>query len=324
MKKIICMTLCILMVVACVACGEKAPETLKYGFGVYTATPSATDAAEKDGQGKVAITGAVVTVDAEGKIVACTLDTADITVKYTAEGKAIANDAFKTKYEMGNDYNMKAYGGAALEWYEQADAFEKVVSGKTLNEVKALVAEGNKGTEEVISAGCTIMVNEFVGAIEKAYHNAAASNVTADDTLKLGVFTAQTCADATEEKNGQNKVETTFFAAAVNAEGAIVAASSDCVQVSFTFDAAGATTFDTTKAILSKGEQGNGYNMKAYGGAALEWYEQAAAFDKACVGKKPADIASFMGADNYGTADIKGVGCTILVDGFVKAAAKIG
>ena len=87
---------------------------------------------------------------------------------------------------------------------------------------------------------------------------------------------------------------------------------------------AGASTFDATKAISSKKELGDGYNMKAYGGAALEWYEQAAAFDSACVGKKPADVASLMGADNYGTADVKGVGCTILVDGFVKAATKIG
>jgi hypothetical protein len=64
--------------------------------------------------------------------------------------------------------------------------------------------------------------------------------------------------------------------------------------------------------------------MKAYGGAALEWYEQAAAFDKACVGKTADEIAAMMGEGNYGTADLKNAGCTVLVNGFVKAASKIG
>jgi hypothetical protein len=224
---------------------------------------------------------------------------------------------------------MVAYGGAVQEWYKQADAFETVVCGKTLDEVKALVAGENKGTEEVINAGCTIMVHEFVQAIEKAYNNAVASDVTAEHTLKLGVSTAQSCKDATEEKDGQNQLETTFLAVAVDAEGKVVAATSDCVQVKFTFDATGASTYDLTKAVSSKKEAGANYGMSAYGtdlngdGTVKEWFEQAAAFDTACVGKTAAEIASLMGENNYGSADLQAAGCTILVDGFVKAASKL-
>jgi hypothetical protein len=36
------------------------------------------------------------------------------------------------------------------------------------------------------------------------------------------------------------------------------------------------------------------------------------------------EIAAMMGEDNYGTADLKNAGCTVLVNGFVKAASKIG
>ena len=64
--------------------------------------------------------------------------------------------------------------------------------------------------------------------------------------------------------------------------------------------------------------------MVAYGKAAKEWNEQAAAFDALTIGKKAGDIASFMGADNYGSADVKAAGCTVLVNGFVRAAGKIG
>ncbi len=298
--------------------------TLKFGSAVYVSNLAVTDATEdKDGSGKIDITVAAVTVDAEGKIVACALDTASNTVNFTFDGKAVANEEFKTKYELGNDYNMVAYGGAVKEWFEQADAFESVVAGKTLDEVKALVAEGNKGNDEVVAAGCTIMINEFVAAIEKAYNAAAESDVTAADTLKVTAATEQTCTDATEDKDGSNKVSTTVFAAAVDAEGKVVAAASDCVEISFTFDMAGVATLDTTKEVLSKKEQGSDYGMVAYGGAEKEWFEQAAAFDAACIGKTAAEIAGFVAEDGKGVADIQAAGCTIYVTGFVMAASKI-
>ncbi len=329
MKKFLCVSLSVLMVVSFVGCKKEA-ESLKFGMGVYTDVSKASNAeADANGQGRATSTAAVVTVDGAGKIVSCELDTADATVAYTGDGKAVANESFATKYELGDAYNMVAYGGAVQEWYKQADAFEDVVCGKTLDEVKALVAGENKGTEEVINAGCTIMIHEFVKAIEKAYNNAVASEVTAEHTLKLGVSTAQSCKDATEEKDGQNQLETTFLAVAVDADGKVVAATSDCVQVKFTFDATGASTYDLTKAVSSKKEAGANYGMSAYGtdlngdGTVKEWFEQAAAFDAACIGKTGSEIASLMGADNYGNADLQAAGCTILVDGFVKAASKL-
>ncbi|MBQ1233111.1 MAG: hypothetical protein IIX86_06250 [Clostridia bacterium] len=351
MKKFICVLLCVLMSLATltmVACDNQgnssddttagdttaAPETtdapeqeaaLKFGMGVFTNVSSATDATEdKEGQGKVAITVAAITVDANGKVVACQLDTADITVKYTVDGKAVANDGFKTKYEMGADYNMVAYGGAVKEWFEQADAFETVVAGKTLDEIKALVAEGNKGTDAVVNAGCTIMINEFVSAIEKAFANLADSAATASTTLKLGINTDQSTKDASEDVDGQNQVETTVVAAAVDAQGKVVVAASDCVQVKFTFNATGASTYDLTKAAQSKREQGANYGMVAYGGAAKEWFEQADAFNALCVGKTAAQISALCASDNYGTDEVKTAGCTILVSGLTKAAAKLG
>ncbi|MBR6825734.1 MAG: hypothetical protein IKM59_04220, partial [Oscillospiraceae bacterium] len=104
---------------------------------------------------------------------------------------------------------------------------------------------------------------------------------------------------------------------------------SDCVQVGFTFDANGASTFDLTKAVASKKEQGTAYGMSAYGtdlngdGVVKEWNEQAAAFDAACVGKTVAEVEAFVGADGYGNADLQTAGCTMAIDGFVKAASKL-
>lgn len=297
--------------------------TLKLGLGVSTTVKASNATADKKGEGQATITAAAVLVDKDGKIVKAFIDCADNKVNYTADGKAVANESFATKYELGTDYNMKTYGNAAKEWFEQADAFCALIVGKTATEVKALVAENNKGTEDVINAGCTILVDEFAKAIDKAIANAVESAATANDTLKLGVSTNQSTSDATADKAGSNQVETTFFAAAVNAEGKVVAATSDCVQVKFTFDIAGASTFDTTKAVSSKKELGDNYNMKTYGNAVAEWYAQAAAFDAACVGKTVTEIKALMGEDKYAVGDLK-ASCTILVDGFVKAASKIG
>ena len=322
MKKILTLALCILMVLTAtlVSCNNAA--TVKFGAGIYVSTPTVTDAgADNDGSGKVDVTVAAVTVDADGKIAACDLDTASNTVKFTADGKAVAGE-FKTKYEQGASYNMVAYGGANREWFEQADAFEALVVGKTLDEVKALVAADNKGNDEVVAAGCTIMINEFVNAIEKAY-NAANTEISDKAALKVSIATEQTLTDATEEKEGNNKIAVNVFAASYDAEGKVVAASSDCVEVSFTFDITGVSTIDTAKAVLSKKEQGTSYGMVAYGGAAKEWFEQAAAFDAACIGKTKAEIASLLAADGYhGVDELITAGCTIGVTGFIMAATK--
>lgn len=322
MRKFLVLTLCVLMILPAVLTGCGGASTVKFGAGVYVSAPSVTDATDDaEGSGKLDVTAAAVTVDASGKIVACALDTASNTVKFTADGKAVANGEFKTKYETGADYNMVAYGGAVKEWFEQADAFEALVAGKTLSEVKALVADGNKGNDEVISAGCTIMISEFVGAIEKAY-NAASAEVDASAALKVNIATEQTCTDATDEKDGSNKISVNVFAAATDASGKVLSASSDCVETSFTFTASGASTLDTTKAVVSKKEQGSNYGMVAYGGATKEWFEQAAAFDAACVGKTASEIAGLADADGYGVSDLKAAGCTITVTGFVKAASR--
>lgn len=338
MKKILSIALCVLMLVSVLtACGAEKPAdnngdnnnggnevaNVKFGAAVYVNTPAATDATEdKDGQGSVDVTIAAVTVDKDGKIVACDLDTMQNKVTYTTEGKAVANTEFKTKRELGDDYNMVAYGQAKQEWYKQADAFEALIVGKTVAEIKALVvADTNKGTDEVANAGCTIMINEFVSAIEKAVANAK-TEVAADVTVKATLNTTQTCTDATEEKAGSNQVEVYAFGAALK-DGKVVSADSDCVQVSFGFDIAGKSTFDAAAAVQSKREKGDDYGMVAYAGSAKEWYAQADAFDAACEGKTGAEIAGLMGEDYKGIDSLQSAGCTIYVSGFVAAASKI-
>ena len=303
-------------------CNQKE-KGLKLGIGVQTAAEAVSATQDKNGSATENSTVAAVLVDSKGRIVKCVIDCTDNTVAYTMNGEAIANDSFATKYEKGDSYNMKLYGGAVQEWYAQADAFCALVSGKTISEVKALVSSDGNGTDEVIKAGCTIVVLDFVTAIEKAMNQAVISEATAKDTLKLGVFTSQETEDANEDKEGFHRLETTFFVAAFNEKDKIVAARTECVSAEFTFDINGVSTFDRNKNVEAKYEKGDAYGMVQYGNAIQEWYAQADAFCEACIGKTVSEVTFLMREDRYGTETLQKAGCTIAVDGFVKAASKI-
>lgn len=326
MKKLIALLMVSVMVlslVSLVGC-QTTPATLKLGLGVSVSASGADATADVNGADKLTVTAAAVLVDKDGKIVKAVIDCADSSVAHTADGKAVATESFKSKLELGDDYGMKAPYGSEKEWYEHVEIFCNLIVGKTAAEVKALVAENNKGSEEVLNAGCTILVSDFAIAVEKAINNAVDTTATANDTLKLGVATSQTATDATEDTAGSNKLETYLFAAAVNADGKVVAGKSDCVEATITFALDGKTTYDATKAVKSKLELGDDYGMKSPYGSQKEWYEHAAAFDAACAGKSATEIKALMGNDGKGTADLQSAGCTIYVSGFVKAAAKIG
>ncbi len=153
-------------------CSPKENESLRIGSGVYASIDVTNASEEKNGTGTVSVTVATVLLDKNGKIVSCILDCSENSVSYSANGNATANEILPTKREQGDSYGMKTYGGAVKEWYEQADAFGALAVGKTVDEVKAMVAENGKGKDEVIRAGCTISVSDFVKAIEKAVQNA--------------------------------------------------------------------------------------------------------------------------------------------------------
>lgn len=328
MKKLLCIILSVLMmvsVVSLVSC-KKTEKNLKFGMGVAVSTSATSATEEKNGTGEVDSTVAVITVDADGKVVACKIDVAQIKASYDKDGKAVATTDFRTKAEKGNDYGMSNAG--KKEWFEQAAVFEGMVVGKTLAEIQALVVEGGKLSETDQKAGCSITVSDFVKAIEKAFANLADSKATASSTLKIGMATDQSLTDATAEKNGTNEIDTTIFGAAVDADGKIIAVDTDCTQVRFTFNVAGESTFTDTE-VLTKRQSGAAYGMKGspiWGTEKVvekEWFEQADAFESLCIGKTATEIAGLAAADGKGTDAVKKAGCTITVSGFTAAAAKI-
>ncbi len=342
MKKFISIALVLALaisVIAMVGCGKNEP--LKLGLGVVSSLGEVKNAeGEVNGSGELNTTAIAVLLDKDNKIVAIDLDSAQIKAGWTSEGKAVATEDFRTKYELGADYGMSEYGtkhdgsdGEVKEWNEQADAFMATATGKTLDEVKAMMGEDTYATGDLAAAGCTISVGEFIAALEKAVANAAESTATDENKLNLAIVSSAENTDASEDASGKASLSSTIVAAVVDADAKVVVSKTDSVAADIAFDVKGVSTTDATVEIKTKGELGADYGMAAtinYGpqndpngdGKVLEWNEQAAAFDAALVGKTASEFTALAGEDGRGTGDLAAAGCTISVGDMIKAAEK--
>ena len=146
---------------------------VKTGLAVFTSVKDSTSAtADAEGSIKYDITIAAVTVDANGVITACAIDSVPATVTIDATG-AITSDltaTIATKNELGENYGMVAWGGAIAEWNEQAAAFASYVTGKTAAEVAGIsITETTKPADDTdLATSVTIAIGDFMGLIAKA------------------------------------------------------------------------------------------------------------------------------------------------------------
>ena len=185
MKKIIAILLVAMMALSLVACGEKpAPTpdpttTYKTGLGMVVSM-SGTDAEDEDpAKTQADVTAVAVALDAEGKIVAVSIDVAQCKGSVDAEGVVTVAENTLTKRELGDDYNMAKYADPAAvgEWYQQAAAFEAYCIGKTPAEVAGMpLGENSHGYNtapavEELKTTCTISVTDFLAALAKAAEN---------------------------------------------------------------------------------------------------------------------------------------------------------
>ena len=332
MKKILSLVLLVAVCVGSlclVSCGEK---NYRVGVGIYATTEAASAEGDAAGSASITATMAAIIVDEDGKIVSCELDaTAEGGVAVSVSGVCSIEKAITTKGTLGDSYGMSAIG--KTEWYKQAEAFASVAVGKTLDEVKALVAADYKGTEDVVNAGCTIYVSDFALAIEKAFANAKTfstkEKLTAD-SVSLGSAVSAISANADGETDGKAEFNVVATSAVMSGT-TVVAAITD--EVSATLAVTSAGVVNGAGKVDSKRTLGDAYGMAAYGsydangdGKILEWYLQVDAFDAACEGKDSDGIAALVVASGYPVDDVQTAGCTINAYNYAKscvAAAKV-
>ena len=149
----------------------------KLALTCATSVDSATASAEdgEDGTAAMYTSFAAVAVDNDGKLAAVCYDEVQPKVTFDEEGEITSDTSaeIKTKREKKDEYGMRGVSGISAEWFEQDQAFETFVTGKTADEISAIPTETTDNghvvtTDETLLAGCTMSVGGMISTVVKA------------------------------------------------------------------------------------------------------------------------------------------------------------
>ena len=350
MKKIISMILALAMVLALAGCagttvvvnnynyyGTDATETaattpaeteatelivaegaVRTGLAIVTGLGTTDATAAEAGTAEFSITLAAILVDENDVILDCSIDAIGHKFTFDTTGSITSDITAEvlTKNELGDNYNMKTYGGAIAEWYEQVDAFEGYCIGKSIEEIQngVLNDEGYAAAAD-LATSATINLSDYLNALLTAHTNAKVLGAEAGDKLVLSCTTS-----LKESKQGNAELDVDAVALTTNDQGVITSCQIDALQGKATIDETGAVT---AHQVETKNMLGADYNMVAYGGATYEWFEQAANFASYITGKTAAEVAGIAMTEATKPADADlATSVTISIIGFKNLIAK--
>ena len=305
MKKVLALALTAAMALSMVACGSSAPAepeapevTYKTGLGVVVEVAPTNEDVENEKGASAQVTSTIVaaTFDSNDKIVSVTIDVAQQTAKFDLEGQPDGSVDLRTKIEKQGDYGMLKASAIGKEYFEQIEALEAWMTGKTLSEVMAMptferdASHTNVPDVEDLKASVTITVQDYLAALQKAYDNAVeCAGVPAKTGLGTVISASVAGEDAAEETGASVQINTNMMAVAVDAEGKIVAAQLDVAQQKVAFDLEGVAG---TTDLRTKVEKEGDYGMLKASAIGKEYFEQSKAFTEWMVGQTVAEVVA--------------------------------
>ena len=301
---------------------ELAEGALKTGLAILPGiSKSASATAEANGKAEYDVTVVAVTVDEQGVIRSCVIDSVGANSEFTAAGTPVSAGAMevKSKNELGFDYGMVAYNASPIgkEWFEQAAALAAFAEGKTMEQVKAGIA-GGYASDADLATSASIYLGGYVTGIEAAIANAKTLGAEAGDELKLAV-TAKL-----DAKDGLAQLDLDAVALTLDGE-TITSCTIDSLQAKVEYDATGTITTDVTAAPKTKTQLGFDYGMVAYKASPIgkEWFEQVENFCAYVTGKTLSEVANIAVTETTAPADVDlATGTTIAIGGFQGLIAK--
>lgn len=153
----------------------------KVGLGVVTSTMKSKAAeGDKNALAQINTTISMVATDDQDKVAKVIVDVVQNKVEFDAEGKIVTDTTVetKTKKDLGDEYNMKGASAIGKEWFEQMEAFEEWMIGKSKDEIQGLKVkerdENHKAVPDVpeLETSVTITVGDYQMAVSKAIDNA--------------------------------------------------------------------------------------------------------------------------------------------------------
>lgn len=268
----------------------------KIGLGSVTSTNRSADAKEdKPATAQADVTVAAVAFDADGKIVDVKIDVAQTIIPFNEDNtNGVIDDTtdFRTKMEKGLDYNMLKSSPIKKEFFEQIEAFQQYLIGKTADEVVGIPTKvANEHHQHVpdvaeLASSVTIDIEDYQLAVKEAWDNAV--DATGATKLGLGVVTHAKAAEA-GEKPAKIQMDTYMNALGLDDKGVIVSNWIDTVQAKVEVDAEGKIV-ERMDDVKSKQELKEEYGMAEYSEIKKEWFEQMAAFQEFTIGKTVEEV----------------------------------
>ena len=264
-------------------------EDVKTGLAIDTSIANSVDAGGEDGLAQADSVIIAVTVDEDGKITNCAIDSVQTRIHFSNTGKILTplDKEFVGKQELGEDYGMSIASSIGKEWSQQATALSNFVIGKTVEQVKGIaVNEEGVPSESELTSSVTMHISDYVAGIEEAVAAAESRGAESGDKLGIGVITTiDMSKDVTAGEEGLAQAYSNIAAVTFNNEGVITSCIIDAVQANVRFNQEGKITTDLSAVLKSKNEIGDEYGMKAVSGIGKEWYQQADAFAEYVVNK---------------------------------------
>ena len=222
--------------------GGAAEKSVKTGLAISTSIGKSTDAGEDDGLAQADSVAVAVTIDAQGTIIKCVIDSAQSKINFDSEGRLTTpmDTQFMTKNELGEEYGMKKVSSIGKEWSEQASALASYVQGKTVDEVRNIaVDETNHPTGDDLKSSVTMSIGTYIDLIEIAVENAKDLGAKESDVLKLGISTNMGRSANAGEEPGLAEIYSTYVAATTDSQGKITSCIIDASQSRINFDSSG-------------------------------------------------------------------------------------
>ena len=149
--------------------GAKQGDELRLATMPKVSSSTPADA-ENAGNAQLDADTVALTLDGD-TITSCVIDSLQAKVGFDATGTITADlsAAVLTKNELGENYNMVAWGGAIAEWDVQTASFCQYVTGKTVSDVAGIAVDaGTKPTDADLNTSVTIAIGGFQALIAKA------------------------------------------------------------------------------------------------------------------------------------------------------------
>lgn len=306
---------------------ELSDSALKTGLYIGTSLSNSKDASA-EGSGAVAydITIVAVTVDSNGVIRSCLIDSVPATVAFNDSGVIVSdlNAEILTKNELGEDYGMKVKSQIGYEWDEQVAAFARHAVGKTVDQLKnGSVNESGYAADADLASSASINLFPYIYGIEGAVNNAQSLGAKAGDELRLASISGiGSSKSATYEADGLAQLDINVVALTVNGN-TITSCTIDSLQAKVSFNNAGMITTDLSTQMLTKNQLGENYGMGKLSSIDAEWNEQAAAFSRYVTDKTAAEVAGIAISEDFVPTDADlAASVTIKINGFQALIAK--